>query len=103
MDGVRSTGGGEGSVTDSVRAETEEDLINNTHGKEESVIVAPQASSDETRAPEETDAPSEPFSSTQHRKSRTFSMEMTDAIEALHRKEEEEEDNVLEIIEGMQT
>jgi hypothetical protein len=28
---------------------------------------------------------------------------MTDAIEALHRKDEEEDDNVLEIVEGMQT
>jgi hypothetical protein len=103
MDGVRSTDGGEGSVTDSVRAETEEDSMNNTHGKEDSVIVAPQASSDEARAPEETDVQPEPSASTQYRKSRTFSMEMTDAIEALHRKDEEEDDNVLEIVEGMQT
>jgi hypothetical protein len=60
---------------------------------EDSVALTPQASSDETTASKDigmTHAPNKPSSSPQDLKSRTFSTEMTDALEALHRKEEEE-------------
>jgi hypothetical protein len=94
-DGVRVGDGRESLVegTDSVRAEAEEDLMNKPRKTENMVALSPQASSTETRASEDIriiDAPTESSSSTQGLKSRTFSMEMTDALEALHRKEEEE-------------
>jgi hypothetical protein len=101
MDGARVGDGRESLVegTDSVRAEAEEDLMNKPRKTENMVALSPQASSTETRASEDIriiDAPTEPISSTQGLKSRTFSMEMTDALEALHRKEEEE------VVQGMQ-
>jgi hypothetical protein len=95
MDRWRVGDGGERFVegTDSVWAEAEENLMDKPHKMQDIIALAPQASSDETRASEDigtNDAPTKPSSSPQDLKSRTFLTEMTDALEALHRKEEEE-------------
>jgi hypothetical protein len=95
LDGWRVGDGEERLVegTDSARAEAEENLLDRPRKMEDIIALSPQASSDETRASEDigtNDAPTKPSSSPQDLKSRTFSTEMTDALEALHRKEEEE-------------
>jgi hypothetical protein len=75
----------------SLRIEDKEEEGKNMGVKEDRVVSAPQSSRNETTRGENigTEDPlSEPPLSAQSLKSRTFSMEMTDALEALHREEE---------------
>jgi hypothetical protein len=75
----------------SLRIEDREKEGKNMGVKEDRVVSAPQSSRNETTRGENVgteDPPSDPPMSAQSLKSRTFSMEMTDALEALHREEE---------------